>query len=259
MAQIQSVDQQELIGFINDNIAEFHDARLNALQKVKLKEILKKKNPYLFKAKNIQTCEELIRVLLDAFLSSQEETIFGEFLEKLAIFVCGKTRSGYKSGIQGVDLEIEEDNTRYIIAIKSGPKWSNKSSLSAMKEDFKRAKKTLRTQKSGIQVIAINGCCYGRDTKPDKGDYFKYCGQEFWTFISGDENFYLEIIEPLGHKAKQKNEAFQSEYAKLINRMTIGFSSQYCKADGEIDWEAIVRLNSQKKIKKPTASKKKRV
>lgn len=118
-----------------------------------------------------------------------------------------------------------------------------------MKEDFKKAKKTLRTQKSGINVIAINGCCYGRDTKPDKGDYFKYCGQEFWTFISGDENFYLEIIEPLGHKAKQKNEVFQSEYAKLINRMTIDFSSKYCKTDGEIDWETIVRLNSQKKVR----------
>lgn len=258
MWQIQSINQQELIDFINGNIAKFHDARLKALEKVKLEEILKKKNPYLFKAKNIQTCEELIRVLLDAFLSSQEETIFGDFLEKLAIFVCGKTRAGYKSGISGVDLEIDENNTRYIVAIKSGPKWSNKSSLSAMKEDFKKAKKTLRTQKSGINVIAINGCCYGRDTKPDKGDYFKYCGQEFWTFISGDENFYLEIIEPLGHKAKQKNEAFQSEYAKLINRMTIDFSSKYCKADGEIDWETIVRLNSQKKVKKSIASKKKR-
>ncbi|MHB8174419.1 MAG: PmeII family type II restriction endonuclease, partial [Nitrospirota bacterium] len=21
----------------------------------------------------------------------------------------------------------------------------------------------------------MNGCCYGRDNKPDKGDYFKYC------------------------------------------------------------------------------------
>lgn len=90
MAQIQSLNQYELKEFINDNITEFHNARLNALQKVKLEEILKKKNPYLFKAKNIQTCEELIRVLLDAFLSSQEETIFGQFLEKLAIPVRGK-------------------------------------------------------------------------------------------------------------------------------------------------------------------------
>lgn len=259
MTKIQSVDQHEVTEFINEHIVEFHDARLNALKKVELKKILKKKNPYLFKAKNIQTCEELIRVLLDAFLSSQEETIFGEFLEKLAIFVCGKTRSGYKSGIPGVDLEIEEGNTRYIIAIKSGPKWSNKSSLSAMREDFKKAKKTLRTQQSGINVVAINGCCYGQDTRPDKGDYIKYCGQEFWTFISGNEDFFLEIIEPLGHNAKQKNEAFQYEYAKLINRMTTGFSRKYCSKKGEIDWKTIVQLNSQKKVKTSAISKKKKV
>ena len=32
---------------------------------------------------------------------------------------------------------------------------------------------------------------YGRVNKPDRGDYFKYCGQRFWEFISGDTNLYL--------------------------------------------------------------------
>lgn len=44
----------------------------------------------------------------------------------------------------------------------------------------------------------------------------------------------------------------------LINRMTINFLSKYCKTDGEIDWETIVRLNTQKKVKKSTASRKKK-
>lgn len=52
--------------------------------------------------------------------------------------------------------------------------------------------------------MAVNGCCYGRDKHPDKGDYFKYCGQSFWEFISGYEDLYTGIIEPLGHKAKEK-------------------------------------------------------
>jgi len=32
-------------------------------------------------------------------------------------------------------------------------------------------------------IVAVNGCCYGRDNRPDKGDYLKYCGQRFWEFI----------------------------------------------------------------------------
>ncbi|MCB1935052.1 MAG: hypothetical protein KDF59_03835 [Nitrosomonas sp.] len=32
---------------------------------------------------------------------------------------------------------------------------------------------------------------------------FKYCGQQFWEFISGTSNLYTDIIEPLGHEAKE--------------------------------------------------------
>ncbi|MCL6511217.1 MAG: hypothetical protein K6U78_11050 [Anaerolineae bacterium] len=36
-----------------------------------------KKNPYLYRAKDIQTAEPLVRNILDAYLSSQEEGMFG--------------------------------------------------------------------------------------------------------------------------------------------------------------------------------------
>ncbi len=92
----------------------------------------------------------------------------------------------------------------------------------------------------------IKGCCYGRDKKPDKSDYLKLCGQRFWEFISGDENLYIEIIEPLGHKAKEKNEEFTEEYAKVINRFTREFATEYCDESGSILWEKLVKFNSSK-------------
>ena len=56
--------------------------------------------------------------------------------------------------------------------------------------DFNAAIRTLRTSSSRINVIAINGCCYGKDNKPLKRDnYYKYCGQKFWEFISGEKNY----------------------------------------------------------------------
>ncbi len=72
-----------------------------------------------------------------------------------------------------------------------------------------------------MNVIAVNGCCYGKILRADKGEYFKYCGQVFWEFISGDKNLYTDIIEPLGHKAKKKNEEFQKNYAKIVNNFTL--------------------------------------
>jgi hypothetical protein len=95
-------------------------------------------------------------------------------------------------------------------------------------------------------ITNINGCCYGKDDNPDKGDYLKLCGQRFWEFISGNENLYTDIIEPLGHKAKEKNERFSEEYAKVINRFTREFATEYCDKDGSILWEKLVKFNSGK-------------
>ncbi len=82
---------------------------------------------------------------------------------------------GWKSGITGIDLEFDNDGNRYIVNIKSGPNWGNNSQIGKMISDFTKAKITLRTSNSGLNIIAINGCCYGRDNKPDKKAYFKYC------------------------------------------------------------------------------------
>ena len=212
-------------------------------EELKLSKILKRKNPYLFKAKNILTAQDLVKTLLDAHLSSQEETIFGNFLEGLAIYVNRKVFGGRKSSAEGIDLEFENDGINYIIAIKSGPNWGNSSQINKMRDNFKKANRILRTSNSKLQIIAINGCCYGRDNKPDKGDYFKYCGQKFWEFISGDSNLYIEIIEPLGHKAKEKKEDFLEKYSQIVNKFTFEFSQHYC-INGKIDWNSLVKLNS---------------
>jgi hypothetical protein len=200
----------------------------------------------LFRAKNQITAQDLVKTILDAHLSSQEEGIFGGFLEELAVFICNRVYEGRKSSSEGIDLEFSKNEIHYIISIKSGPNWGNSRQIARMKDDFKRAKRILGTNVSSQKVIAVNGCCYGKDKRPDKGEYLKLCGQRFWEFISGNENLYTDIIEPLGHKAKEKNERFSEEYAKVINRFTREFATEYCDPDGSILWEKLVKFNSEK-------------
>jgi hypothetical protein len=85
-----SLAPPEIAAYVEAHIGAFHAARLRSLEAVTLTAILKRKNPYLFRAKNIRTAEALVKSLFDAYLSSQEETIFGEFLEGLAIFIAGR-------------------------------------------------------------------------------------------------------------------------------------------------------------------------
>lgn len=230
--------------YVEDNIGSFHQKRIERLNKLKLQTVLKKKNPYLFRAKHILTAPEIVKGIADAFISSNEETIFGDWLEGLAIFINHRVYNGWKSGIQNIDLEFDKEGIRYIVNIKSGPNWGNSSQINKMKSDFKTAGRTLRTSNSNIIVVAVNGCCYGKGKNSDKGDYFKYCGQTFWEFISGNKNLYTEIVEPLGFKAKERNDEFVESYNKMINLFTKEFIEDFCDEDGQINWIKFVKFNS---------------
>ncbi len=245
---MKKLDLDKVTKYVNDNIVCFHQNRIERIKKLKLKKILKRKNPYLFRAKNVLTAQDLIQPILDAYLSSQEETIFGDFLEGLAIFVCGEVFGGYKSAAEGIDLEFSRDNVRYIVSIKSGPNWGNSSQIQRMRRNFKQAQKILGKNIREASLTFVNGCCYGQDSRPNKGDYWKLCGQAFWELISGDDRLYIEIIEPLGHKAKEKNDAFYVEYARILNSFTLEFGKDYC-VDGLINWGKLVEFNSEDKTK----------
>jgi hypothetical protein len=127
--------------------------------------------------------------------------------------------AGWKSGIKGIDLEFDKEGIRYIVSIKSGPNWGNSAQIEKMETSFTTAKKTLRTSNSHMNIICVNGCCYGKDHNPDKGLYYKYCGQVFWEFIGGDEHLYTDIIAPLGHKAKEHDKDYAEKYMHLLNRL----------------------------------------
>lgn len=242
---MNNITRKKIASYVEENIAAFHSRRIDSLTSLKLQKVIKRKNPYLYKAKNMITAPEIVKAILDAYLSSQEEAIFGNWLEGLAIYINSITFNGWKSGIEGIDLEFDHKEVRYIVSIKSGPSWGNSSQILKMKDCFTKAKKTLRTSNSNLQIVAVNGCCYGKDNNPDKGDYFKYCGQKFWEFISGYPNLYIDIIEPLGKNAKDKNESFQRLYSNMINVFTREFTTEYCDTTGNILWEKIVKENSE--------------
>ena len=229
--------------FVETNINTFHENRLKRLQELKLEDILKRKNPYLFRVKNISTGEELVKSILDAYLSSQEETLFGKFLEELAIYIAEKVYGGHKSTAEGIDLEMEIDDRYYIVSIKSGPHWGNSSQIKRMKRNFREAIRRLRQNGRFRNIIAVNGCCYGRDRRPDKGDYLKLCGREFWKFISGYDNLYIDIIKPLGYKAREKNIKYMDEYERVINKFTFELMSKFL-IEGRIDWEKLIKFSS---------------
>ncbi|MDR2772116.1 MAG: cytosolic protein [Elusimicrobiota bacterium] len=253
---MKKLNYNKLKKFIEEFVViPFYDKRTEKLKELSLNDILSRKNPYLFRAKNIQTAGELADDILNAHLSSQEETIFGNLLEELAIHINSDIFGGKKAEegkFKSIDLIFEKDNKKYLVGIKSGPHWGNADQLRIMQQSFIDARKILKNEGWKKEIVCINGCIYGKDNKPfkqdkndDRKNYYKYCGQEFWKFISGDNNLYKTIIEPLGNEVKQRDEKFKELYVKVANKLTKDLLDNFTN-DNAIDWEKILEFVSKK-------------
>ena len=69
----------DVSAYVEANIGTFHQKRIATLDDLSLSKVLKRKNPYLFKAKYVLTAQEIVRGLVDAHISSNEETVFGDW------------------------------------------------------------------------------------------------------------------------------------------------------------------------------------
>jgi hypothetical protein len=245
---------EDYYNFLAENVVTpFYYERLMYLRCVMtLRHVLGSKNPYLLKAKNIASADELVRSIVDAFLSSQEETMFGNRLEAFAIYVSSKLCGGFKSALPSVDLEFARDGVYYIVGIKSGINWGNSDQQNRMKDNFKAAREYFRERGETRQVVAVNGCIYGKDGKPLKVSadpdktFFKYAGQDFWKFISGDEDLYREIIKPIDEEARTRDEEYKRAYDGKVNSMVKEFSNIFLDDAGLIDWVKLVDYVSRR-------------
>lgn len=234
---------RQVKAFVNKNIDEFHGNKLRIIKGLDLKKVLRKKNPYLFKA-NLTLAADLVKDILDAYLSSSEEKIFGDFLENLAVFVARIAHKGWKSSATGIDLEFVKNGVHYLVSVKSGPNWGNSSQQKKQETDFQTALKVLKQSKQSLNVQPVLGICYGRARDTYKRGYLKLEGQSFWNLVGGSRSLYKDIVEPLGYKAKQHNDNFKRERDKIYNKLGREFILEFCAKDGTIQWGKLVEFNS---------------
>ncbi len=231
--------------YVHENIDTFHASRLANIKKLKLNIVLARKNPYLFRAKNLNRASDLVAAILDARLSSSEEGSFGGFLEDLAIYVASICGGGQKASADGIDIDLTRGSVRYLIAVKSGKDWGNKSQHDKLRDDFRKAVKVLRQSRHTGEVQPTLGICYGKFKTANRGDYLHIGGQSFWNLLSGDRELYVDLIEPLGHEAEVHAAKFETERAATYNRFTDEFMRDFCDRRYNVDWQKLVRFVSE--------------
>ena len=230
----------ELRRLVARHVADFNANRLKKIGELDVAKLLRRKNPYLFAARQTTTAESLADELVRASLSSSEETLFGGTLEAIAIDVCAEAFGGQKSAAEGIDLEFTRDDVRYLVAIKSGTSWGNSSQVARLRGNFNTAKRVIRQTDREVRIEAVNGCCYGK-VDNDRGDYRKVAGAAFWELISGEPDLYARLIEALEDAATN---GFESELADATEMIATELAEHWTVDGTRINWQQIVQLNS---------------
>ncbi len=222
---------------LNQLIAEFANSIKGKLQSLSPETIIRRKNPYLFCLRATNDVEQFSTSILDAFLSSSEETMFGDLVEKCAIKICNHAKNGIKSTAEGIDIEYTSGDTRTIVQVKSGKNWGNSSQRKKMKDYFTKARRILQ-QGGDVHVRCIEGICSGKAIKRDMGNYYTYVGSDFWEEISDWSDTYTALLYIFSEHAEN---GFQELKQKANYAITEFLVKNGISLSGQINWLNLVR------------------
>lgn len=81
-----SYDEQAVIQAIASALETFYGTLIEKIDGLNIQKVMKRKNPYLYRAKAMQSATEIVDSVLTAFVSSSEETILEiAFLNRLLL------------------------------------------------------------------------------------------------------------------------------------------------------------------------------
>lgn len=230
---VQSELHGDLSAFSRRIRDKYIDIQLNPIR------CLRRKNPFLYRIRGCDTPQRLAEEVVNAVISSSEETMFGEVLEQVAISVARAARQGRKSSSEAIDIEWDEtvqNRVRVLVQVKSGPNWGNSEQRRRMIDSFRRATQAYRSNNPNGQVSCVEGCCYGKNLVQELGTHRKIVGMEFWKFISRWDQCSFAIMDLLGEFASNGLSRLKRETMQQLEQFLI--DEDYV-TDGLIDWQSL--------------------
>lgn len=141
-------------------------------------------------------------------LGSSITTSFGQNIQKF----CSDVLPGYGSAVSGIDLEFTDkvDGRTKYCQIKAGPNTINKDDVTTINNHFVSIRNLARTNNLSLEHgDLIVGVLYGEPNelsanyKKVQADHSVYIGNEFWQRLTGDADFYSDLINAFGDIAKK--------------------------------------------------------
>lgn len=140
-------------------------------------------------------------------LSTSITTIFGNKAQKM---IPELFEGMMGSVVQGIDIEFIDalDGRKKYCQLKSGPNTINKDDVKTIIDHFQSVQNLARTNNLNIRVDdMIVGVLYGEKNELSShyqkiDEHFPVIiGREFWSRLTGKDNFYFEISNAIGEVA----------------------------------------------------------
>ena len=167
------------------------------------------------------TPESMAKALLyPRIMGTSITTSFGTQLQ----YFCSEVLSSYASTTSGIDIEFIDaiDGRKKYCQVKSGPNTINHDDITTILNHFNAIKNLARTNRMtdfNPLFDCIVGVFYGTEDELNGNyrtiarDYPVYVGQKFWHRLTGDENFYYELIDAFAEVA------VEMDSTELINQV----------------------------------------
>lgn len=217
--------QEQVLGSV---VRPFYSKLSDSISKTSADTLIKRKNPYLVGLRLDKQIKSVSKTLLDAHISSSEETLLGNLLEELAISINRDIYGGTKAQegkFGSIDLIFDNEEVKYLVSIKSGINWGNADQKRAMKTNFSSAQSILRDEGWAGKTICINGCIYGKastqlfqDELYPNSDYYRIVGANFWSFISGDPTMHHKVLDAVDKASIEFLSSPDNVYTKVYDK-----------------------------------------
>ena len=212
----------------------FVDSVTSKLDKLTMKELARRKNPYLYRATGVSTCKEYVDRAFQEYTATMRGNYFGNFFESVARILSGGTKP---VGTGEIDLEVQREGELFLYAIKSGASGHNASSGTSARNDLD-AVGNQRTI-AGFIVHKRIAYAYGRRRTHEKDGIEKMTSKAFWAEMSGDDDFYVKFLEV----AALLSPLFQADMDAPYERLLAEAHELFCE-DEVIQWDKVIRLVS---------------
>jgi len=234
VAGITGLDERQADRIVSEFEVTFARPLAEKLRSLRMRDIIRGKNPYLYRASGVATCEDLVRRAFQDYVSASVEGYFGSFFESVARIVSGGVKP---VGGGEVDLDVREGDVARLYAIKSGAKGFNSSSYDKAKRDLESAERRLRQDR--VRVEKKIGFGYGRRRTDFKEGIERLSSKDFWAELSGDDAFYAKLLEVCAALSPLYTGDMAAPFEALLGEAR----GLFC-AGQTVDWDRVLALVS---------------